>query len=51
MDSKPADLYVLSLEKIVHHPVSGLTVIPVVDLTDLPHETLLPGMVRLLLVL
>ena len=50
-DSKLADLYILSPEKIAHHPVAGLAVIPVVDHTDLSHEILLPGIVRLLPVL
>ena len=51
VDSTLADLYVLSPEKIVHHPVAGLAVMSVVDLTDLSHKTLFPGIVRLLPVL
>lgn len=50
-DSKLADLYILSPEKIAHHPVAVLAVMSVVDLTDLTHETLLPGIVRLFPVL
>ena len=45
MDSMPADLDVLSSEKIIYHPVSRSAVVSVIDLADLPHETLLPGIV------
>ena len=45
MDSVLADLYVLSPEKIIYHPVSGPAIVSVVDLADLPHKTLLSDIV------